>query len=491
MIRRHALVRALLGLLATAGLTLSQDSASSNELAEPDGDPETPTPPTKAYREAVRTKGIGVKVGEIGPTGAILWARVPPADEVHFLRKRDFVAWFKSLFVEADLQVRMKYGLLADASDGAWSGWSGVGEQSDFTAHWPLGDLRPGREYFYQVEGSDEGLRSVHEPRTGRFRTAPKPSASQTVSFTVVGCQRYDRLDDPNGYAIYKSMERLNPDFTVLTGDTVYLDRGPVKARSIELARDRWRRVYELPYLFEYHARVPAYWQKEDHDLLRDEAGPASPPLGELTFEDGLKVFRDHTPVGDVPYRSFRWGSLAEVWLLEGREFRDSNAAPDGPNKSLLGSAQKAWLKSTLAASDASWRILITPTPIVGPDRARFKRDNLSNSAWENESAELRSFFAEELGDNFFIITGDRHWQYCSVDPQGSVEEFCCGPATDAHAGGSPGRDRHYHRFHRVLGGFLSVSVGREDGSDYAVVRLHSVEGQVVFEDRKTRPVRT
>jgi alkaline phosphatase D len=486
MVGRKTFIRAALALLAVIGSAPAQE----DDPAAPFGDPDEETPSTKDYREAVRVQGIGVKIGEVGSNSALVWVRTPPLDEAQYRRKRDFIAWLKLLFVEENLQVRMRYGLYPNASDGDWTEWSDAGIETDFTKTWTLAGLTPNTEYFYQVEGADEALRPLHSPRTGRFRTAPDVTQAQSMSFTVVGCQRYDRLDDPKGYAIYGAMARLNPDFTVLTGDTVYMDRGPIKARTLELARDRWRRTYELPYLFEYHAQFPAYWQKDDHDILRDDAGPTSPPFGELTFEQGVQVFRNHTPVGDVPYRSFRWGSLAEVWLLEGREFRDRNTDPDGPRKSLLGPVQKAWLKRTLLASDARWRILITPTPIVGPDRARFKRDNLANSAWEHESEELRSFFASELGANFFIIAGDRHWQYCSTHPQSGVEEYGCGPATDTHAGGSPGHDRRYHRFHRLAGGFLSVSVGRNE-ADYAVVRLHSVDGQVVFEERKTLPLQS
>ncbi len=132
--------------------------------------------------------------------------------------------------------------------------------------------------------------------------------------------------------------------------------------------------------------------------------------------------------------------------------------------------------------------MLVNPTPIVGPDRARFKADNHSNSAWSYEGDQLRRFFADKLGDNFFVVGGDRHWQYHSIDPDTGVQEYACGPASDAHAGGSPGFEKEYHQFHRVAGGFASVSVGREGNTDYALVRLHDVDGNVVYENRKTRP---
>jgi alkaline phosphatase D len=54
----------------------------------------------------------------------------------------------------------------------------------------------------------------------------------------------------------------------------------------------------------------------------------------------------------------------------------------DGSEKTILGKAQKAWLKRTLKASDTTWKILISPTPLVGPDRAK-KNDNHSNAGFQ------------------------------------------------------------------------------------------------------------
>jgi alkaline phosphatase D len=92
----------------------------------------------------------------------------------------------------------------------------------------------------------------------------------------------------------------------------------------------------------------------------------------------------------------------------------------------------------------------------------------------------MRRWFAEKLPKNFFIACGDRHWQYHSVDPATGVREFSCGPASDPHAGGSPGENKEYHRFHRVKGGFLSVAASREA----ILFRLHDVHGAVVHESR-------
>ena len=94
----------------------------------------------------------------------------------------------------------------------------------------------------------------------------------------------------------------------------------------------------------------------------------------------------------------------------------------------------------------------------------------------------MRAWFTENLPDNFFVVCGDRHWQYHSVHPETGVHEFSSGPATDEHAGGTPGEDEQYHRFHRVNGGFVSVMAERVYDESRIVFRLHNVEGGVEYE---------
>ena len=65
---------------------------------------------------------------------------------------------------------------------------------------------------------------------------------------------------------------------------------------------------------------------------------------------------------------------------------------PSGPEKTLWGAEQLAWLRRTLRESDATFKILISPTPMIGPDDAEqagrpaeghdaLKRDNHADPA--------------------------------------------------------------------------------------------------------------
>jgi len=124
---------------------------------------------------------------------------------------------------------------------------------------------------------------------------------------------------------------------------------------------------------------------------------------------------------------------------------------------------------------------VITPGPILGPDRDN-KKDNYSNSVFAYEGNEIRDYLKQF--DNVFICNGDRHWQYVTNIPGTTLWEFSCGAGSDSHAGGWQQNDiRPEHRFLRVKGGFLKVSVYRSDNKVNIKFRHCDVDGNVVHEE--------
>jgi alkaline phosphatase D len=283
-------------------------------------------------------------------------------------------------------------------------------------------------------------------------------------------------------------MLRLEPRFFLSTGDVVYYDSDDPRATTPELARYHWQRMFSFPRHIRTLLSVPGYWSKDDHDTISDDTWPEQPhgPEYKLTFDQGREIFREQVPMGERTYRTHRWGKTLQIWLVEGRDFRSPNPMPDGPEKTIWGRTQKEWLKRTLVESDADWKLLITPTPIVGPDRTN-KNDNHSNRAFAHEGREFREFVKANLGDSFLTINGDRHWQYHSVHPETGLHEFSVGAASDSHASGSPGENPEYHKFHRVLGGFLHVETGRKGNEAWIRFRLRDVYGKVVYEYQRSR----
>ena len=365
--------------------------------------------------------------------------------------------------------------------------------------------LDPGTDYVYRFEGAAAS-------REGGFRTLD-PGGTGPVRFVVANCINQARqyggrsdlwrsswpaatgADSALGYPGLGAILARDPDFVVGAGDNVYYDYA---APGAEVATDRdgmravWDAQLSLPRFAQLLAAVPFYWMKDDHDFRFNDADttgtrPPSPALG-------IDVFREQVPVvagpDDVTYRTHRLNRNVQVWMAEGRDYRSPNAVPDGPDKSIWGAEQADWLRRTILASDAPVKVLIHPTPLVGPDGAG-KGDNHTNPG--GFQYERDSFFAwlkeNGLEDDLIVVTGDRHWQYHSVHPAG-VEEFSVGALNDANSryGVRPGETgstdpigliRQPYLQAPPSGGFLEVEVVG-GGAD-------SVEARLVFFDDEGR----
>jgi len=439
----------------------------------------------------------GFRIGEVRQHSAIVWTRITRTAKrnQNGIREPKKRAPRQNRFVPSTINVNDRQGMvpgmvgqvrvLYHAADGQSehqrTPWATVGRDGDFIHQFRLHGLKPATLYELTVEARDTADAPVSARHRGSLTTPAEKNRWQDVSFGVVTGQSYWDLDHPDGFEIYPAMRKRHLSFLVPTGDTVYLDSESPRARTVELARYHWTRMYSLPRLVEFHRHVPGYWEKDDHDCWCDDCWPTKSArwMNPLTFAQGAAVFREQVPIGARTFRTIRWGRGLQIWLVEGRDFRSSNRAPDGPQKTIWGTKQRDWLLRSIRASDADFRVLISPTPIVGPDRSS-KADNHSNRAFAYEGNLFRNWTKRNHLKNFYVCCGDRHWQYMSIDPRTGLREFSCGPASDRHAGGSPPRDRAVQPFHRVRGGFLTVSVTKANGLPTIAFRHHTVRGDVV-----------
>jgi alkaline phosphatase D len=439
-------------------------------------------------------QATGTRVGEVTENSAIVWTRLTKHptrnnDGVRFDKKIDKqspqpvtvpVEQIEGACPGAPGRVWLRYGLSPDLSVGAKVKWSNVTAASDHIHQFLLEGLKPNSTYHYVSQAASDDGRDVRSEVRGKFFTAPAAATPSEFRFCVMTCQGYQDRDHPDGHPIYPSMLALEPKFVTLTGDLVYYDSNEPRAVSPALARLHWERMFSLPRLLDTLRNTSSYWLKDDHDTLSDDSWPGM-KAGELTFAEGQKIFRQQAPIGDRSYRTFRWGRDLQIWFTDGRDFRSPNKMPDGPQKTIWGAEQKAWFKQTVQESNATWKLLISPTPLVGPDRTN-KNDNHSNAGFAHEGDEIRAWLNEHVPDNFFVVCGDRHWQYHSVHPQTGLNEFSVGAASDSHAGGTPGENKQYHRFHRVKGGFLCVELKVEGQQSAIAFQLRDVSGNVGYQ---------
>jgi len=356
--------------------------------------------------------------------------------------------------------------------------WLATTEDRDFTAQWKLDGLEPGKKYLTVIEAQTLD-RQPSAVALGSFQTAFPAGAAEPFTFCITTCHDFIRRDDGlQGHKIYTAMQQLSPAFVVHAGDIEYYDKPDPWAFTKELMRFKWSRLFALPANRRFYSRTSTYFIKDDHDTLANDCWPGQ-RYGAVTFEEGVRLFNEEQfPSRSPRYATVRWGQHLQIWLLEGRDYRSPHTIPDGPEKSILGVEQKAWLLRTLGQSDAPFKLVLSPTPIVGPDRAR-KKDNHANELFAWEGRELRQKLSSIPG--VIVCCGDRHWQYASIDSETGLWEFGCGPGSERHElGWKAGDERPEHRFLRVAGGFLSgeVRVAGEQGEMVLSLRHRTVTGK-------------
>ncbi|MCS5610764.1 MAG: alkaline phosphatase D family protein, partial [Candidatus Poribacteria bacterium] len=308
----------------------------------------------------------GIKIGEVTSSTAIIWTRLTKFSE----RNVDgvpfpTVPWQKVatddgketyLYQKPQIpqgcmfdqmqdvvlgtvgEIRIAYWQKKRPQDKVFSSWIEVNPNHDFTHQFQLTGLGAGTRY--QLESQCRSDSILGQTIFGNFTTAPEPSVSDLVTFTVVTGQGFHRRDDPdNGHRIYPVMQGLNPDFFVHTGDIVYYDKLAPVALTTDLARLKWNRIYALPFQRDFHNHVASYFIKDDHDVWQNDCWPTkqNKRMGDFTFKQGQQIFLEQVPMGMQTYRTMRWGKDLQIWLVEGRDFRSPNSISDGPDKTIWG----------------------------------------------------------------------------------------------------------------------------------------------------------
>ena len=414
--------------------------------------------------------GLGIMVGEVTPNSALVQVRLSTTDTLVSAR------------VDGESGVKRDVPGIAGVVE--FRLWAAHGTEPveirtiearaerDFIARASFANLRAATRYECRTRiGPDTD--SLQSGPTATFRTLPGAAGARRIAFVVVTGMNYgkfhgdDRIDRKRhllenntelprpyegpdkhlGYPALASILNLKPDFFVGTGDNVYYDtpKNP-RAQTIPELRQKWHEQFVQPRYRELFARVPTYWEVDDHDYRIDDGDNTgdhdpSPAVARRLMLEQLP-YAPADAVNPRTYRTHRVSRDLQVWFVENRIYRSPNAMEDGPDKTIWGAEQKAWLKRTLAASDATYKLLISPTPMIGPDDRR-KSDNHANfGGFRHERDEFFRWLRESgvAERNFYILCGDRHWQYHSIHPTG-IEEFSCGALVDANSrlGRKPG----------------------------------------------------
>ena len=379
--------------------------------------------PEKLLREGAFRHGVAA--GAPGQRSITLWTRVSDVErsgrvELEIARQADFRR------VVARKQVR-------------------VAAVRDFTARTVVEGraLLPGEEYFYRFS-----TRAGSSP-VGRFRTARPPDSREPLRIGFFSCQDYQS----GFYTAHAGLAQEDLDLVVCLGDYIY-ERGFFKGPAGRRDTTGVNGDADVQTLPEYRAKHALYRADEnlqamhasaafasvfdDHEVednwAGDLPGNATPPAerrvsflerrraGTLAYFEWMPRFRLPADPSRI-YGSIALGANAELLLLDTRQYRDDQPCNDsfllppcidGENRSatLLGSAQKTWLKDALAKSPARWKVVANQVMIMALDALPGIPSALNPDAWDGygrERRELLDHVRRSGTQDVTFITGDIH----------------------------------------------------------------------------------
>ncbi|MFT6050544.1 MAG: alkaline phosphatase D [Halioglobus sp.] len=317
--------------------------------------------------------------------------------------------------------------------------------------HVDVTGLRPDRWYHYRFEV--DGVGSV----IGRLRTAPKANSTPgRLRYAFASCQQRTQ----SYYVAHRAIAKENVDFLLHLGDYVYVSDGGTQ--SLEDYRQVYQRFHSNPDLQALHAQVPLVPVWDDGEFYNgvDRTGdPQRLANARQAWFEAMPIKRRKK---DRTYRLLQWGKLAELFLLDTRQYRDpevpANASfgglldaqdttmPPGedmfaPGRTTLGIKQQGWIKGRLARSKARWKVIgssydMAPWKIVDYDTPELRAADpdlqkngglyVSNEAWDDyqdERRKLMRHIESEQISNVLVSAGHTHFYKASnIQPDSDDE---------------------------------------------------------------------
>ncbi|MDX6763863.1 MULTISPECIES: alkaline phosphatase D family protein [Streptomyces] len=390
----------------------------------------------------------GVASGDPLPDGVLLWTRVTPSPEA-------VPGSGLGPAVQVDWEV---------ASDQAFSrivagGTVTASAATDHTVKVDVRGLRPQTPYWYRFTAG-----SATSP-VGRTLTTPGHDVTTPgVRFGVVSCANWE-----SGYfSAYRHLAARTDLHAVLhLGDYIYEYASGGYPEAKYTVR-RHEPQHEIVSLADYRARhgkyktdsdlqalhhahpVIAIW--DDHEFANDMwAGGAEnhTPGAEGDWaaraEAAKQAYFEWMPVrtstAGTVYRRLRFGTLADLHLLDLRSFRSQQSkvgsgSVDDPERSITGRAQLDWLKAGLAGSNATWKLVGTsvmispvafgslPAHLLGPLAELLGLPEggiaINVDQWDgytDDRKELLGHLKERNVKNTVFLTGDIHMAWANEVP--------------------------------------------------------------------------
>jgi alkaline phosphatase D len=390
----------------------------------PPSTPSTTSPPTTLPPIDLSADPftLGVASGDPTPRSVVLWTRLAP-DPLHGGGMPD-----------QDVAVVWEVATDAAFATLVGSGTDTARSQYAHTVHVEAQlEAAPGAALHYRFRAGQ------YTSPTGITRLAPPADqAVDTCNFVSASCQHYES----GFYVVHHEIADKQPDFVVFLGDYIYeggagtvgqndnvRTHGTDTCTTLDDYRNRYALYKGDADLQAAHAACPWLVTWDDHEVANNYAGPS---VDADRRAAAYQAWWEHQPVALPPpvdgqdftiYRSFTWGSLLTVAVLDGRQYRSDqtcggqtlNLDPACPetfeqSRTMLGDQQEQWLMDVLNASATTWNVIAQQT-VFGD--VTLGDAVLNYDQWDGYPAErntIVSWLGSHAIDNVVVLTGDIHF---------------------------------------------------------------------------------
>ena len=273
-----------------------------------------------------------------------------------------------------------------------------------------LAGLSPGTKYTYFTVVDGVAV----DDRAGTFTTFPAGPTSFTVA--AASCARLGS----NG-AVYEAIVAAEPDLFMATGDLFYADYVETAAHFTHA----YGSSLSQPAQAHLYASVPIAYVWDDHDYGRNNSDRTSP-----TRSLALDAYAQNVPhyplaQNDAVYQAFTIGRVQFV-MLDDRSHRDPGADPDGPDKTMLGDQQVAWLQDRLLnpGTGTAMTVIVSQVPWVAAPEAG--ADHWGGYTYERQL--IADFISTNGIDNVLMVAGDAHM--VAIDDGSNTDYSAAGNAS-------------------------------------------------------------
>jgi alkaline phosphatase D len=375
--------------------------------------------------------GLGVASGAPTAHSVVLWTRLMAGDLYERLGGTVAVLWSIAEDERFEKIVR--------------SGEAMAEPQWGHSVHVEVDGLRPNRPYWYRftVQGQGSGKASP----VGRTRTAPAADEQvPALRFSFASCQQYEQ----GYYSALRHMAGEELNAVLFLGDYIYeaswgrdlvRHHGAGRPTTLGEFRNRYALYKSDADLQAAHAAHPWIVTWDDHEVVNDYANDISPT--DLAPEPFLKIraaayqaYWEHMPLPNSMqpkgpsarlYERYRFGDLAEVFVIDDRQYRAHNACHAelirsrvitdcaerlDPSRTMLGAEQEAWFEGGMKRASSRWNLIAQQTLMAELDEGRDGKHSFWADGWDGypmaRQRLLDAVAASPVKDTL-VVGGDVH----------------------------------------------------------------------------------